>query len=501
MSDSVTSAAGRKPATFESLGLKKAICGALERLNFDAPTEIQCQVIPEALDGSDVRVRANTGDGKTNAYLLPILQMVKPSDQLQAVVLLPNRSLALQLERNLRRFEDEFPLEIAVAAGRPPRGREHEEVEADVLIATPLAARDIINDTDTDFDNVKLFVVDEVGAMLDERGPDLILATHEALPENHQTILTAAEFEDDVLDLSESIQNDPVEFSAPDSGLRAGQAEQLFVKLRSEGQRFDVLLDIIKQEAPKLAIVFTSNTDRADEVADRLARAKVVCRHVDERGQRGRSNRGGSEIIVASDPAPRRLNIVPATDLIHFDLPEDGELFELRLARCSRLRRRGRALALITPQDERRFDSLCSAANIEVSEHTPPEGNSRRRGRDGGREGGRDGGRDGNRSDRGRGDGRRGRDSNRDRGQDGPPRGEKRDRGPRRERSAPATTTHDAPTPAEQPRERVAPPAESRLTEVISRDPELDARGIKPQPRTLGSRFRSTRKNRSLRRA
>ena len=464
---------------FASLGINPELIAALERLRIDAPTDIQRQMIPTVLAGRDVLARALTGAGKTNTYLLPILQKVEQGAGTQAVIVQPTRALALQFQRNMQRFAPEKALRAAVLIGGG-EGREDGDPfrkNPDVLITIPHGGTVLAERADVDWSALKMVVIDEVDAILEERGPQALEELHGILPPAHQTIMLAGDLNDGVRALAEKLMHDPAEIDTVPMQTRASLAEHSFFAVTAE-DKFDALLSFCKQEAPKLAIVLARDEETGREIAHRLERARVSSRWIDERHSRGRrehsrqNSRTASEVIVACDPAPRRLCTIPATHLLNYDLPVDVDTYMHRLDQTSRLRRDGAVISFIEPEQEALIADIEERLGKTLAKRTPLEVPERRR-----------------RSEHGQGDSR-GRQSGNRRGRD-----EQRSRG--RSSAPPSSSSQSSSETISKPVDNNA--GSSRHNEPLKRDEELDARGIKPLPKTLGSRFRTNRRGKPLR--
>jgi superfamily II DNA/RNA helicase len=438
---------------FEALGLEPDVIAGLERLKLDAPTEIQRMMIPVVLGGKDCLARASTGTGKTNTYLLPILQTLTPGAGIQAMVIQPTRSLALQFERNLRRFAPERPLQTAVAlGGRPSRDQPHPlSLAPDVLIAIPRGAGALARRQEHDWSSLRLLVVDELDAILDDRGPGQLKQVHAALTHEHQTLLLASRLDEPVRALAAEMLRDPVEIDAPVGPPRYASAFQSYFAVDPE-EKFDTLLSFCKQEQPKLAIVFANTAEQAREVADRLQRARVSCRWIGERHapprhdrRARRSERSRSEVIVSNDPPPRRLATIPASHVLHYQMPADIDTYLHRLEQTSRLRKHGHVIALVEPTEQHLLTEIEHRVGKPLEKRQPLEHPKRQR---------------------------------------------------REKRSEQAKPQPADPGRTSDPK----PESSGRLGEVLRRDEELEARGVQPPPRTLGSRFRTNRRGRPLRR-
>jgi superfamily II DNA/RNA helicase len=223
-------------------------------------------------------------------------------------------------------------------------------------------------------------------------------------------------------------------------------------------EKFDALLSFCKQESPRLAIVLTNTAECGREVARRLERARVSCRWIGEqpaaarREQHERHERRGprvrSEVIVASDPAPRRLCTIPASHLLHYEMPSDIDTYMYRLEQAPRLRKHGHVIAFIEPAQEAMLAEIEQRVGKPLDKREPLE----------------------------------------------------HPKGRRRHEKAESAHSHGSPPPPKANLPKPKPETRGRLREVLHRDEELEARGVQPPPRTLGSRFRTGRRGKPLRR-
>lgn len=453
MNETIEESQDAANADFEALGIKPDLIAALERLRLDAPTEIQRQMIPAVLDGKDCLARAHSGAGKTNTYLLPILQTVTPGEGLQAMVILPTRSIALQFQRNLQRFAPEKPLQTAVALG----GRSsHDQPDPlsqspEALIATPRGAGSLTRRSDHDWSALRILVIDEADAILDERGSDQLEQVHDALKHEYQTILLTGSLDEPVRALADKMLRDPVEIDMPPGKPRSTSASQSYFAVEPD-EKFDALVSFCKQESPKLALVLTNTDEQARMLTQRLERVRVTCRWIDERSdpkrreQRGRRQpRDRSEVIVVNDPAPRRLSTIPASHLLHYEMPDAIDTYMHRLEQASRLRKQGEIIAFVEPSQETMLAEIEQRIGKTMKKREPLK------------------------------------------------------RPPRRQRDQKSEPVRSQPTRETTPSQPETD-VRGRLNKILRPNEELEARGVKPPARTLGSRFRTNRRGKPLRR-
>ena len=309
MSDIIENNHETAEADFNALGVEAALISALERLRIEAPTEIQQKMIPSVLAGRDVLARACTGAGKTNTYMLPILQTVEPGAGVQVIVVQPTHSLSLQLQRNMSRFSPEKPLKAAVVGGGHG-GRDSESALAnnpDVIITIPRGATTLAKQAGLDLSTVKLLVIDEADAIIEGRGADYLRSMHELLEHEHQTIVLSGEMNEAVRELAEAVLRDPLEIESTHTPIRALSAKHSYFETPAD-DKFEALLSFCKQEKPKLAIVLTNDEETGREIAHRLERAYVECRWIHERqgrGRRDRDDRGKSRLAQRRDSGVR----------------------------------------------------------------------------------------------------------------------------------------------------------------------------------------------------
>lgn len=486
---------------FAKLGLRSEIVQALDRLRLDAPTDIQCRMVPQAISGRDCLAQARPGAGKTNAYLLPMLHMTTIGNGIQAILIQPTRALAQQLERNILRYQPERAVAVQVAGGMRGPAAPVSEDAPDVLIGTPLGIADLVRRQQVDLANLKLLVIDELDSMLDAGAEDSLRILLSALPKR-QTLIIAAELDEPTRAIAKEFAPEAAEIVL-EVEPRIVCVEHAQILCPSE-DKLDSIIGYCRQAAPRLAVLCVNDAAAAREMTMRLTRARFDCRWIEggrppSRNDRGSHSRARTEIVVVSDPAPRRLSAIPASVLLHMEIPEDQSEYARRIEYCARLRRDGMSIVFYTEEELEAFQSLQTHVGRPFKELPAPERRERPPREDRGRRGDRPE----------RGDGPRGRGGDRGRGGRGG-RGGGGGGGydrPRREFSdAPPTTTDQ---PVEQVT-RSAPLVEpttipqqvviARLLEPLRRDAEIEARGIQPIRRTLGSRFHTTRSKRTVRR-
>jgi ATP-dependent RNA helicase RhlE len=347
--------------SFQSLGLAPKLLQALEDQGYVEPTPIQYEAIPEALDGRDVVGSAQTGTGKTAAFLLPILQRLEdgPPGTLRALVLTPTRELAEQVLTSARAYGRHVQVKsVAVYGGVriEPQTRALKE-GVDIVIATPGRLLDHMARGHVDTSKLQTLVLDEADRMLDmgfSRDVHRILDT---LPSERQTLFFSATISGDVDRLARRALK---EYAAVEIGRRAEVAEGVeHVLVAVDKPRKRSLLAKVLEVLPKdRTLVFTRTKHGAEVVANHLRREgnDVAALHGDKtQGARNealsRFKRGVTRVLVATDVAARGIDVDDIGLVVNYDVPRDPEIYVHRVGRTARAGAQGVAMTLMSPDE------------------------------------------------------------------------------------------------------------------------------------------------------
>ena len=347
--------------SFSELGLRADIAAKCEQMGFTEPTPIQQQAIPIVLRGGDVIGTAQTGTGKTAAFLLPILQKFekKPGRGLRVLVLAPTRELANQIEVECRKFA---PKGITCAAiiGGSGYGKQIQSLErgVNILIATPGRLIDFMEQGMVNFNGLTTLVLDEADRMLDMGFLPAIKRIVKAVPKERQTLFFSATMSPEMEAIAMQIVRDP-EFVSVGSRGKAAHSIEHFAYPVAQQHKMPLLLELLKIEPFERVLVFT----RTKRGADRLATVLERWDHRSNRihGDRSQSQReaalrsfktGRTNILVATDVAARGIDIDSVSHVINYDIPEVPEDYVHRIGRTGRAGNTGRAITLVTAADE-----------------------------------------------------------------------------------------------------------------------------------------------------
>jgi ATP-dependent RNA helicase RhlE len=348
---------------FTSLGLPLPILKAVRAAGYSAPTPIQSKAIPIILEGHDLTGAAQTGTGKTAAFVLPILaKLLDGPPALRALVLTPTRELAAQVETNARDYARYTRLKVGVVFGGvpiPPQERMLRRDGVDLLVATPGRLLDLHGRQSVTFEDIQILVLDEADRMVDMGfAPDLKRILR-LLPENRQTLMFSATMPPELNRVAAEALVDPVRVDlAPPSRPAAGITQAVYPVPRN--LKTDLLHAMLKDTDVRSVIVFTRTKHGADRLARQLQRRNhsVAALHGNRsQGQRERAlndlRRGRVQILVATDIASRGIDIDDISHVINFDVPHTPEDYVHRIGRTGRVDALGDAFTLMSPEEKK----------------------------------------------------------------------------------------------------------------------------------------------------
>ena len=374
---------------FEETYLNDNILDALYDMHFEECTPIQEKCIPEILDYHDVMGVAQTGTGKTAAYLLPILSMLDeedyPKDAINCIIMSPTRELAQQIDQAMQGFG--YYLDgissVAVYGGNDGSRYDQEmrslRMGADVVIATPGRLLSHIRMGNVDLSRVSFFVLDEADRMLDMGFYDDIMTIVKGLPANRQTIMFSATMPDKIQTLARNILYKPVEVKIAVS--KPAEKIQQSAYVCYDTQKLPILRHIFTNEEQKRIIIFSGKKERVKEISRELQKMKVNCcsMHSDLTQQERDEvmylfKSGQKDVLVATDIVSRGIDIDDIRMVINYDVPHDAEDYVHRIGRTARAERDGVAITLINPEDISRFQQIERFLEKEVEKTPLPEG-------------------------------------------------------------------------------------------------------------------------------
>lgn len=354
--------------SFKDLQLDANILKAVELAGYDKPTLIQQKAIPSVMSGRDLCASAQTGTGKTAAFILPSLnRLMTPSTKRalgpRILILVPTRELAMQVSQEAIRYSKFLSRAKTVCIyGGTPYPIQNRQLSSpyDILVATPGRLMDHMERGRIDFGRLEILILDEADRMLDMGFIEPVEQIAAATPAERQTLLFSATLRGNVLKLANKLLKDPVHIAVAPDKARHDNIEQrlhLVNNLRDKQNTLDQLLTDLPMEQ---AIVFTSTKRQADELANNLHDKghRVAALHGDmNQRQRTRTIRlmkdGEIKVLIATDVAARGLDVTTVSHVINFDVPQSGEDYVHRIGRTGRAGAKGTAISFASPKDQR----------------------------------------------------------------------------------------------------------------------------------------------------
>ena len=374
---------------FEETYLNDNILDALYDMHFEDMTPIQEQCIPEILDGYDVLGVAQTGTGKTAAYLLPILSELDdgdyPKDAINAIIMSPTRELAQQIDQAMQGFGyylDDVS-SVAVYGGNDGNRYDQElrsmRMGADVLIATPGRLLSHLKVGNLDLSRCSFFVLDEADRMLDMGFIEDIMKIVKELPDSCQRIMFSATMPKKIRELAVQLLHNPVEIQIAVS--KPAEKIHQMAYVCYEPQKLKIIQDIFKRGDLQRVIIFSGKKERVKEITRKLKSMHINCdqMHADLSQQERdeamfRFKAGQTDVLVATDIVARGIDIDDIRLVINYDVPADSEDYVHRIGRTARADRDGEAITFISDTDIYKFQQIEHFLGKEVEKIPLPEG-------------------------------------------------------------------------------------------------------------------------------
>ena len=372
---------------FYDLDLNDLVLDALDDMNFTDTTPIQEHAIPPILAGRDIVGVAQTGTGKTAAYLLPVLSKLQdggyPHDAINCIVMAPTRELAQQIDQALQGFSYYLDVSnLAVYGGNDGIRYEQEkramQEGADIIIATPGRLISHLSLGNVDLSKVSFFILDEADRMLDMGFIDDILQIEKALPKDRQTIMFSATMPQKIQELANTILRNPVEVKLAVSKPADGIHQMAYICY--ETQKLGIIKNLFKSEKPERVIIFTGSKQKTKELAIAVKRAgyNAKAMHSDllqsERDEVMYEFRSGKiDILVATDIVARGIDIDDIQLVVNYDVPRDEEDYVHRIGRTARAGRGGEAITLVNEKDQPFFKDIERFLEKEITKCPLPE--------------------------------------------------------------------------------------------------------------------------------
>ncbi|MFZ4726963.1 MAG: DEAD/DEAH box helicase [Paludibacter sp.] len=372
---------------FDELPLCDAVLDGLQAMNFKEATPVQEQTIPVILQKRDVIACAQTGTGKTAAFILPLLHNLQSEPHAEhavnAIIMAPTRELAQQIDQQMEGFSYYLPFSsVAVYGGNDANAwdvqRRGLQKGADVVIATPGRLLSHLNLYEIDFSQVKYFILDEADRMLDMGFFDDIMQVVNRLPKNRQTIMFSATMPPKIRQLAKTIMNNPFEVKIAVS--RPPESIMQTAYICHEAQKPGIIKNLFATQDPNKVILFSGSKLKVKEITKTLRQMglSVDEMHSDlDQGQRDHVmhefRNGRINILVATDIVSRGIDIDDISLIINYDVPHDAEDYVHRIGRTARASAKGMSITFVSTEEQFKFKQIENFLEKEIYKIPLPE--------------------------------------------------------------------------------------------------------------------------------
>ena len=376
-SDAVTS-----KISFDDLNLTATLLRAVRDEGYITPTPIQEKAIPPSLEGRDVFGCAQTGTGKTAAFVLPILQQLSKSETarnkhpIRALVLTPTRELAAQIGESAETYGRHLPLAHTVVYGGVSQVKQVKAIQrgVDILVACPGRLLDLMNQRVVDLRNIEHFVLDEADRMLDMGFIHDVKRIIAKLPKQRQTLFFSATVPNEIRELADNLLTHPVSVHVTPTSSTAETVEQAVYRV-GRLRKLDLLRHLLKDEVMERTLIFTRTKHGADRVAKRLIKDRIPAAAIHGNKSQGARTRalesfknGNVRVLVASDIAARGIDINSISHVVNYELPHEPETYVHRIGRTGRAGNSGQAISFCDSEEQSRLINIQRLINQSIPE-------------------------------------------------------------------------------------------------------------------------------------
>ncbi len=364
---------------FENLNISTRIKKALSDMNYETLSPIQEQAMPAVFDENDVLGCAQTGTGKTCAFMLPIINKIlttTPRFKIRALILAPTRELAIQIHESTVKYCKYTNIRSIAIFGGVKEGYQKQKLNqgVDILIATPGRLIDFINQKVISLKQIEFFVLDEADRMLDMGFIKDINRIIEYIPKNRQTLLFSATMPNSIKDLCSKLLNDPVEVTVAPPSTTVEKIKQSIYYV-DKVNKLNLLKDIILEQNMFSVLVFSRTKHGADKIAKFLQKEKILVDAIHgDKSQNARQKAlkdfkcNKIQVLVATDIAARGIDIDFLSNVINYDIPETSETYVHRIGRTARAGREGEATSFSSYEEIALVKQIEKDCNVILEE-------------------------------------------------------------------------------------------------------------------------------------
>jgi ATP-dependent RNA helicase RhlE len=371
--------------TFDKFGIGKSLLKALDEIGFHEPTPVQELAIPVIKSGQDILGIAQTGTGKTAAYLIPILMKLVKAEGLdpRALILVPTRELAIQVGEDIEELTQYTNIRSAAVFGGIGWTKHAELVEpgVDIVVATPGRLWDLYRIGALRLKKIKILVIDEADRMLDMGFMPQLNQLFEVIPPKRQNLLLSATFSDKVELISNEFLTFPVRVEVAPSATTVDKVEQYFYRVPNFRTKLNLINHLLTDTVYKRVIVFCATKENAEfvfKVLDRKVEGEVRVLH-SNKAQNSRINaikafkEGNVRVLISTDVSARGIDVSMISHVFNFDLPTNYEDYVHRIGRTARANHEGVAISFLKPDEEFHLENIEKLIRMEITELQIPE--------------------------------------------------------------------------------------------------------------------------------
>lgn len=363
--------------SFAAFGLRTEVLKGVEDLYYKEPTQIQSEAIPLIMEGKDVIGQAQTGTGKTAAFVLPILHKLVPGKKdVQALILTPTRELSVQIAAEIEKLGKHLEVNVLSLHGGTDIDKQLNRLKTNVqiVVGTPGRILDHLKRGSLHFGRISTLVLDEADKMLEMGFLDDVAEVLSSTPQQKQVLLFSATMPDDVKKLSQQFMQQPPHIKIEQKQKTVAQIEQVFYVV-NQSDKQDALMDLIEQTKPFLAIIFANTQQRVQQLAGHLKEQGLSVEGLygdlsqNKREQLMRNFRNMKfQFLVATDIAARGLDVEGVTHVFNYDLPNDMESYIHRVGRTGRAGQSGMAISLVSPRQKNILGRIAKSTRTTIDE-------------------------------------------------------------------------------------------------------------------------------------
>jgi superfamily II DNA/RNA helicase len=355
--------------TFDDMGLPEQLMRGVYSNGFERPSPIQQKGIVPIKEGRDILAQAQSGTGKTGTFSIGSLCRIDPTmKKTQVLVLVPTRELAQQIESVVRALGEFMGITVYAATGGTPLRDDLRAIErgAHFVVGTPGRVYDLMNRKALGRENIRVLIMDEADQMLEDRFKEQVMCILQlGFPKETQVALFSATMPQEVVEVANELLQNPVRILIPPEAVTLDGIKQFFVPLQREEFKFDVLCDLYQHLTINQALIYCNKRQRAEWLAEKMSNQGFPLSfihgemEVEERRRRMADFRKGTvRVMISTDLLARGIDVQQVSLVINYELPTQRENYIHRIGRSGRFGRKGVAINLLCPEEERAMEEI-----------------------------------------------------------------------------------------------------------------------------------------------